>query len=153
MATINLRNFYPAEKVDCFIEVPDGDAEVFTAVLSKEIADVYFTSQRKENAYRRRAYWNNAQYSLDNNDGIESAAVNESADPFEILSDKLTHEQLWKALNSLPEKQYRRICAHYFLDMSKTDIACSEGVNESKIRAAIKRGLETMKKILDNFQE
>ena len=72
MARINLRDIYPEERLDCFVEVPDGDERAFVAGLTKEIADVYFEEQREENAYRRRIYWNKSHYSLDCGDGIEN---------------------------------------------------------------------------------
>ena len=151
MATINLRDLYPEEKLDCFIEVPDGSEEAFKAGLTKEIADVYFNEQRKENAYRRRVYWHKAHYSLDQGDGIENDAVNKAADPYEVLLKKLMRKQLLDAIDSLPEKQSKRIYAKFILGISQADIARAEGVAESAVNQAIERGLRNLEKMLKIF--
>ena len=47
--------------------------------------------------------------------------------PCEIYERKMTAEQLLAAIASLPDKQGKRIYAHYILGMSKTEIARAEG--------------------------
>jgi len=153
MATINLRDLYPEEELDCIIEVRNGDAEAFKATLTKEIADVYFEEQRRENAYQRRLYRNRAHYSLDCGDGIENDAISTTVDPFEEYADKLSRQQLHNAIKSLPGKQRKRIYAHYFLGMSKAEIARSESVDEKNVRQAIERGIAALKNLLKNFSE
>jgi len=151
MATINLRDLYPEEQLDCFIEVPDGGEEAFKASLTKEIADVYFDEQRRENAYKRRVYWNKAHYSLDQGDGIENDVISKTADPFDLLMEKLTNEQLLAAIDGLPEKQGKRIYEKFILGISQADIARAEGVAESAVNQAIERGLRNLEKILKKF--
>jgi len=151
MATINLRDLYPEEELDCIIEVQNGDAEAFKATLTKEIADVYFEEQRRENAYQRRLFRNKAHYSLDCDDGIENDAINSSADLFEEYAAKLSKQQLHNALNSLPEKQRKRIYAQYFCGMNRSEIARAEGVDVSSVRESINAGLIKLKNILQKF--
>ena len=168
MATINLRDLYPVktdelgepikgkngeviENPDCFVEVPDSDVEAFRAGLTKEIANVYFKEQHEENAYQRRVYWHKAHYSLDQDDGIENHVAEKVPDPFEIISEKLTREQLLAAIDSLPEKQAKRVYAYFILEMSMTEIALSEGVNNSQITRSIDKALANLKKILRNL--
>ena len=149
MVTINLRDIFPEEKLDCLIEVPDGDEEAFRMGLTKEIADVYFTDQRKENAYQRRMYWNNSHYSIEQNDGIENDAISETADPvFKEFVDKLARQQILDAIGTLPEIQSRRIYAFYYLGMNMSEIAKKEGVNKSQVTRSIKKALENLKNIL-----
>ncbi|WP_330548355.1 sigma factor-like helix-turn-helix DNA-binding protein [Aminipila luticellarii] len=74
-----------------------------------------------------------------------------SLSPDEIYERKLTSQQLHAAIASLPEKQAKRIYAHYFMGMSKTAIAKSEGVSEKAVRIGIKRGLHTIEKYLKSF--
>ncbi|TCO68694.1 RNA polymerase sigma factor [Marinisporobacter balticus] len=50
---------------------------------------------------------------------------------------KLTSQQLHAAIASLPDKQAKRIYAHYFMGMSKTAIAKAEGVSEKAVRIGI----------------
>lgn len=61
--------------------------------------------------------------------------------PEELYERKMTMEQLYAAIATLPDKQAKRIYAHFFLDMSKTAIAKAEGVNESAIRKSLDRAL------------
>ena len=50
----------------------------------------------------------------------------------EIYERKLTSEQLHATIASLPDKQAKRIYAHYFMGMSKTAIARAESVSEGQ---------------------
>ena len=69
----------------------------------------------------------------------------------ERLERKMTAEQLRSAMASLPDKQGKRIYAHYILGISKSDIARAEGVDEKAVRVSIERGLRNMEKFLKNF--
>lgn len=139
MKTINLRDCYPFYTQDTFIELPDELVEVF---------DAY---NKAESAYERQKYRYKAQYSLDRCDGIEHDILFVSLSPEEIYERKLTTEQLHAAIAALPDKQAKRIYAHYFLGMSKTAIAKAEGVSEKAIRIAIDRGLQSIEKYLKSF--
>ena len=151
MARINLRDFYPEYELDCYIEINDGDEETFIAEMTKEIADIYVEYQRAENAYERRTYYHKAHYSLNAGDGIENAAVNHSPAPEELFLRKLTQEQLYAALDALPEKQRTRIHQHYFLGISKAELARSEGLAENAVKDAIYRGLKNMEEFLKKY--
>ena len=139
MATINLRDYYPWYAQNEFVEVPD------------EVVEALLAGKRCEKAQRRRVYRHKAQYSLNTGDGIENEAVQSFPSPEEILEDRLRRQELYTALAILPEKQRRRIEAHYFDGKSVTDIARDEGVAKSSVSESIERGLLTMKKILKKF--
>lgn len=155
MATINLREYYPEYGFDCIIEVTDGDEAAFTGALTKEIADVYAEYQRAENAYRRKKYRHKGNYSIDAGDGIEHEALGSFPSPEDIIMEELmekhTRELLYGALAALPERQRRRIEAHYIYSVSKTAIAEAEGADESSVRESIERGISSMKKYLSKF--
>ena len=68
--------------------------------------------------------------------------------PNEIYKQKLTKEKLYRGLNSIPKKQAYCIYAHYFLGMSKSEIAKSEQVDEKAVRESIERVLKNMAKFL-----
>ncbi len=55
------------------------------------------------------------------------------------------------AIASLPDKQAKRIYAHFFLGMSKTAIARAEGVSKVSVSESIERGLCTIEKFLKKF--
>ena len=155
MATINLKYIFSDEYTEdylLYIDIPENEVEEFTANLTKELADVYIESQRKETAYQRRAYRYKAHYSLDLNDGIESEVITETPDPvYEKYIDNLTKKQLYDAIKNLPKKQSERIYAHFILGMSKIEIARKEGVNKSQITRSIEAALKKIKIILQNL--
>ncbi|MBU5314507.1 sigma-70 family RNA polymerase sigma factor [Tissierella carlieri] len=139
MKTINLKNYYPYYTRDTFLEVPD------------EVAIIFENFAKAEAAYERKKYRYNAHYSLDRGDGIEHEILFVSLSPYEIYERKLTSQQLHAAIASLPDKQAKRICAHYFIGMSKTAIANAEGVSEKAIRISIERGLHSIEKYLKKY--
>lgn len=62
-----------------------------------------------------------------------------------MSESKVTMEQLHAAITFLPDKQAKRVCAHYFLDMSKMAIAKADCVNNSQVTRFIKKVLKSMK--------
>lgn len=87
---------------------------------------------------------------MDAGDGIENGSLFVSLSPCEVYERKVTFEQLHAAIASLPDKQAKRIYAHYIFGMSKAEIAREEGVAESAVKDAINRGLKRMGKYLKN---
>lgn len=139
MKKLNLRKLYPLYYTeDCCIEVSD------------EVAEQIEKSDRTEHAYRERTRVHKAYYSLDAGDGIEKDILFVQMSPTEIYERKTTNEELYKAINSLPEKQAKRIYAHFFQNMSITEIARVEGVSPSSVKIIIDRGLRKIAKILKN---
>ena len=134
MAIINLRDYYPFYTSDCFMEV------------SEEIADMFKEFDRKEAAYRLRSYRHKAYYSLDRDDGLEHEAVFVALSPHELYERKVTMQELHAAIASLPDKQAKRIYARYYLGMTVNEIAEVEGVDPSRVRDSIRRGLKQLAK-------
>ena len=139
MTTINLRDYYPFCNSDLFIEVSD------------EVAATLADAERQERNYIRRRIYNKAFYSLDAGDGIEQEALFRSMSPCEVYERKMTMEQLYAALDALPDKQGRRIYAHYILGVSQSEIARAEGVAKGRVSESIKRGLRNMELFLKNL--
>ena len=139
MTKINLREHYPNYyNTDYIIEVPD------------EVAAIMLEYDRLDAAYRRRTYYHKAHYSLDRGDGIEYEALFVSMTPCEIYERKVTMEQLHAAMASLPDKQAKRVYAHYFLGLTVTAIAKSEGVSAASVSESIQGGLRNMETFLKN---
>lgn len=110
---------------------------------------MYVAFERQNNNFNLRAYRNGAWYSLDLGDDIETEAINlvsSAENEFMALQDK---QSLYDALARLSDKQARRIYAHYFLGLSKSEIARKEGVNRISITNSITYGLKNLKKFLD----
>lgn len=138
MKTINLKDYYAHIGIDTYIDIPD------------EIFNIFEEYRKAEQAYQSRIRYHKAYYSLDRDDGIEHSALFVSLSPDEIYERKLTNEQLHAAIATLPDKQAKRIYAHYFLGMSVTAIAKTEGVNKSQVTRSINRGLSHLEKYLKN---
>jgi len=119
--------------------------------VSDELAVLFEKFEKAEATYERKKYRYKAHYSLDRNDGIEHNVLFVSLSPDELYERKLTNEQVYAAIASLPDKQAKRIHAHYFMGMSKNAIAKIEGVSEKAIRVAIERGLRSIEKYLEKF--
>ena len=140
MKTINLRNIYPYYFTeDKWIDVPD------------ELAQIFADYAKAEETYERTKRRYKATYSLDREDGIERNILFVSLSPHELYERKLTQEQLHSAIASLPDKQAKRIYAHFFLGMSKTAIARAEGVSKVSVSESIERGLCSIEKFLKKF--
>lgn len=122
----------------------------------KSVAFVWVKLNRKASTlftgmgYRLRTYRHKAYYSLDRDDGLEHEAVFVALSPHELYERKVTMQELHAAIASLPDKQAKRIYAHFILGMTKQDIARAEGVHEKVVRVAIERGLRHLEKILKN---
>lgn len=136
MITINLKDYYDHIGIDTYIDVPD------------EVFNIFEECRKAEQAYQSRIRYHKAYYSLDRGDGIEHGALFVSLSPDEIYERKLTSEQLHAAIATLPDKQAKRIYAHYFLGMSKVAIAKAEGVSKATIGQSIKSALKSIEHFL-----
>lgn len=139
MKKINLKDYYSQITTDTYIEIPD------------EVFNIFEEYRKAEQAYQSRIRYHKAYYSLDRGDGIEHSALFVSLSPDEIYERKLTSEQLHAAIATLPDKQAKRIYAHFFMNMSKAAIAKVEGVNKSQVTRSINRGLAQIEKFLKNI--
>lgn len=125
---------YPYYTQDMIVEVPDE-----VALLLREYMLL-------EEAYRIRTYRYKAFYSLDRDEGIEREILQKPLNPAEIWEQRQMTELIYKGLSKLPVKQRQRIYAHFFLGMSKADIAKAEGTHKSRITRSIEAGLRSLEK-------
>lgn len=139
MKKVNLRELYPTiYQSDVYIEVED------------EVEEVFASDRKQEAAYERQMYRHKAQYSLDRNDGIALETLVHSLTPDIILEEQQLKKELFDTVRALPEKQARRIYAHFYLGMSITEIARQEGVSKGRITDSIQKGLKKLCQILKN---
>jgi len=137
LVKINLRRFYPYYCEDYLIEV------------SKAVADELIKFRRIEENYLRLLRWHGAYYTVNiYEESIQRNQAFITVSPETAYIRKATVEQMYKALNSLPDKQRERIYAHYIWNLPKSRIAKLEGVNESAVRRSIERGIDKMRKII-----
>ena len=131
MKQINLRDYYPHYKEDKIVEVPD------------EVAALLEDLDRKEESYLRYLRRYGAFFTFDLGDIKES--------PIDILEQQRTLSLLYQGLAKLPKKQGRRIYAHYFLGISKSEIARLEHCHKSTICESIDSGLTALEKFFEKF--
>ena len=137
MKKINLRELYPLYyKKDYYIEVSD------------EVAAQLDKARREEHAYKERTRVHKAYYSLDVGDGIENDILFVQASPTELYERKLTNEELYSTMSQLSEKQAKRIYAHYFQNVTMSDIARIECVSVQAVQGSIEKGLHKIFEIL-----
>ena len=135
MKKINLRELYPdVYTTDFFIDV------------TEEVMETIRVAERAEAAYERKMYRYKAQYSLDCENGIENAVLLKPQMPEMLLEEKQLQEQVYAAVMRLPEKQAKRIYARYYLGMTVNEITEVEGVDSSRVRDSIRRGLKLLVK-------
>ena len=135
MKKINLRELYPdVYTTDFFVDV------------TEEVMETIRVAERAEAAYERKMYRYKAQYSLDCENGIENAVLLKPQTPEMVLEEKQFQEQVYAAVMKLPEKQAKRIYARYYLGMTVNEIAEVEGVDPSRVRDSIRRGLKQLVK-------
>lgn len=140
MKQINLRELYPdTYKTDTYVEVTD---EVLEAIKAQERGEA--TQERTIRRYK-------AYYSLDSENSIKMLFSSRPLSPDELLVERSVRDLLYAAVMSLPEKSAKRIYAHYYLGMSKAEIARFEGVHESTVRESIERGVHLLSKKLKNL--
>ena len=137
MKKINLRDYYPLYTQDTIVEVPD------------EVADLLREYKLAEAAYFLRTYRHKAYFSLDYDVNVERDVLNAQPSILEILEQRYMTELLYKGLASLSEKQRQRIYAHYFLGMSKTEIARAERSSVNSVKDSIRRGLRSLEKFFE----
>lgn len=141
MVKINLRKLYSFYQEDCFVEV------------SEELLALLLQLERMEHAQQRKQRRYRAYFSLDRGDGIERDVASVSPSLDEIYEQRASHERLHAAISTLSEKQAKRILAHFFLDMSKAEIARAEGVSRETVGESIRRGLRKMETFLKNLEK
>ena len=135
MVQTAIKDLYPdVYKNDHFVEVTEDVLETIRA------------AERAEAAYDRRMYRYKAHYSLDCDNGIENAILTKPQTPEMLLEEKQLREKLYAAVMALPEKQAKRIYARYYLGMTVNEIAEVEGVDPSRVRDSIRRGLKQLAK-------
>lgn len=114
--------------------------------VPEDVVEMFKEFDRKEAAYRLRTYRHKAYYSLDRNDGIEHEALFVAFSPYELYERKVTIQELYTAISRLPDKQAKRIYAHFILGLTKQDIARAEGVDERSCGSPLSAAFGTWKK-------
>jgi len=137
---INLREFYPGfYKGDYFVDVPE------------EVAEMLIQLRRNERSQRRRIYRNKANYSLDCHETAEYEALLPVPSAEEIFERQMDMELLLTAMQTLSDKQRRRLYEYFFMDMNYSQIARKEGADPSTVRKAILSALRALSKKLGEF--
>lgn len=139
MKTINLRDYYPFYQSDFYVEIAD------------EIVALLIQFKKEDHANHERVRVWRAYYSMDADHSLEREVAMAALSPEELYEQKVSNKELYSAIRSLSEKQAKRICAYYFLGMSKAAIAKAEGVSKATVGESIGLGLVKIKKLFKNY--
>ncbi|HOG01769.1 MAG TPA: sigma factor-like helix-turn-helix DNA-binding protein [Clostridia bacterium] len=134
MIVINLRIYYPVlYGQDVFCEVPEQ-----VKLLLDEL-------KRLEHAQneRRRYHGEYLEYHESATDGIVEYLSSE-----EEYLQSCRRQELYRAMLRLPAKQMRRIYAHFFLQLSLTEIARVEKVSIAAVSSSITQGILHLRRYL-----
>lgn len=133
MKTINLRDYYPElYKQDEYTQVPD------------EVLETLLAAKRTNANYLRRLFYHKAHYSLDQRDGIETAAVRKELDTADVFEREETKRELWAAMRQLTPIQQRRVYKYFFEQKNMAEIAREECVRSTSIKESIASALRKM---------
>lgn len=137
MKTINLRDYYPEiYKQDEYTQVPD------------EVLETLLATKRTNTNYLRRLYYNKAFYSLDQSDGIETAALHKAPNPADVFEQEERERELWIAMRELTPTQKRRVYKYFFEKKNMAAIGREEGVGTSSVKESIASALRKMEVFL-----
>ena len=136
---INLKDIYPDQyKEDYFILVSQAVANFIIQHDRRYRAD-----ERQDQRYQSQAYLGSDRFLFKNGCCYERLE--------DAIEKQLDQQQLYLALNKLPEVQAKRIYAHYFLGISMRRIALNEGVSEQAVGQSIGLALGKLKLFLENL--
>ncbi len=96
-----------------------------------------------------RAKYHKATSSLDRLNGFEKDVINKPKTPEDIVIENETKHDVNEALKKLTKVQHRRVVLYYWENMSCTDIAKLEGVDESAVRHSIEQAHNKLEKLLN----
>ena len=91
--------------------------------VTEDVLETIRAAERAEAAYERKMYRYKAHYSLNCDNGIENAILLKPQSPETLMEEKQLREQLYAAV-----------------------IAAAEGVDPSRVRDSIRRGLKQLAK-------
>ena len=132
---VNLKDFYPQiYTADLFCELPE---EIVAAIKQ---------SIRENHAYNERRRVHRAYYSLSSIP--EKELIFFVASPEDLFEQEWTRRVLYTAIRQLPPKQASRLYAHYFLGLTKSEIARMEGIAPGTVKQSIEQALKKLKKYL-----
>ncbi len=132
-----------------------GDADNAEDIVSDAFAKVYRQWQRKDiddiGAYIRRAVVNQANSKLRRRYLERAHASTRSGDDRGVLMvDELAGEkdQMWQAIQRLPDKQRRAVVLRYYEDLSVEETAEILGISPGTVKSQVSRGLDRLRQLL-----
>lgn len=112
--------------------------------VGSDVKDALDTFARQERAATKRRQYHGDSFAYI--DGVTATQYTPSCE--QVLEKKLMHEALYAALQSLPEKQRRRVYARYFLGLNLKQIADAESVSIVAVSKSIDRAILAMRRYL-----
>jgi RNA polymerase sigma-70 factor (ECF subfamily) len=135
------------------IDTKNGDGSVIKLSVNVEIYNFDKEDFWKQDWQKRKAKSEDSYESLCEiyeNSSLPDKLSSESSENEFIR--KYEKEFLWEAIDSLPEKQRRRIILRFFHNFTITQIAKIENCSMRAVNTSISKGLQILKKTLEKFK-
>jgi RNA polymerase sigma-70 factor (sigma-E family) len=132
-----------------------GDHHQAEDIVSDAFAGVYrqWKGGRVDNprAYLRRAVVNTANSRLRRRYLERAEAAKRSGDERGVRrvdDDAADHDEVWRALGRLPERQRAAIVLRYYEDLSEAETADVLGISVGTVKSQVSRGLERLRALV-----
>ncbi len=132
-----------------------SDADQAEDIVAEAFAKVYVRWRRGEvrdvGAYLRRAVANEANSKLRRRYLERRHAERRTGDDRGVrLADEhaADHDQVWRAIERLPDRQRQAVVLRYFEDLSEAETAGILGVSVGTVKSQVSRGLARLEQLL-----
>ncbi len=132
-----------------------SDRDLAEDIVAEAFAKVFVPWQRGEvrdvAGYLRRAVVNEANSKLRRRYLERREASRRSGDDRgqrSVESDHVDRDQMWTALQQLPDRQRRAIVLRYYEDLSEAQTAALLGVSVGTVKSQVSRGLDRLQRLL-----
>ena len=132
-----------------------SDHEQAEDVVSEAFAKVYVQWRKGRiddvGAYLRRAVANQAKSKLRRRYLERREAGRRTGDERGVrrVDDQAAdHDEVWQALNRLPERQRAAVVLRYYEDLPEAEVADILGVSVGTVKSQVSRGLDRLQKLL-----
>jgi len=132
------------------LQVKTADGRCICVEVTTEVKELLAQSDRQIHSQRRQDR-RNLDY-MDFIDELTDTTMNypQKENPADLIIEKERNQQLHEAINALPEIQRKRLLLYFMNELTYTQIAEREGVNQVTVYRSVKRALRRLYKSLTN---
>lgn len=140
---------YDDEKQTYTVEFVDNKKVIHKIAISVEVYKA-FDSFELEDISQIHKFRKHIEHSEVYEETLNTRMISKPVSVEEEVESKIEYEELKNAIDQLSDIQKRRIKMYYFEDMTLEQIATIEGATHQAISKSINKGIEEIKKIINN---